>query len=81
MHGLSRLLMRACLIARLIQNSAPKDQLMLKSYTRLKDKYKNGYEKLKFATSKDLRDEILSDIHAKIEKLERILAASDKVAA
>lgn len=54
---------------------------MLKSYTRLKDKYKNGYEKLKFATSKDLRDEILSDIHAKIEKLERILAASDKVAA
>ena len=54
---------------------------MLKSYTRLKDKYKNGCEKLKFAISKDQRDEILSDIHEKIKKLERILAASDQVAA
>ena len=54
---------------------------MLKSYTRLREKYKNGCEKLKFATSKDQRDEILSEIHAKIKKLERILAASDQMAA
>ena len=54
---------------------------MLKSYTRLKDKYKQGCEKLKFANSKDQRGEILSEIHARIKKLERILAASDQVAA
>lgn len=54
---------------------------MLKSYTRLTDKYKHGCEKLKFATSKDQRDEVLSEIHGRIKKLERILAASDQVAA
>lgn len=54
---------------------------MLKAYTRLRDKYRHGREKLKFATSKDQRDEILSEIHAKIEKLERFLAASDQFAA
>jgi hypothetical protein len=54
---------------------------MLKSYTRLTDKYKHGCEKLKFATSKGQRDEVLSEIHAKIKKLERILAASDQVTA
>lgn len=54
---------------------------MLRSYKSLKDKYIHRCDKLKFATSKDQRDEILSEIHAKIEKLERILAASDQVAA
>jgi hypothetical protein len=54
---------------------------MLKSYARLKEKYKTGCDKLKFATSKDQRDEILSEIHVKIKKLERILAASDQMAA
>lgn len=73
--------MLASLIAVTNQNSAPKDQMMLKSYTCLKDKYKSGCEKLKFATSKDQRVEILSEIHGKIKKLERILAASDQVAA
>jgi hypothetical protein len=63
------------------QNSAPKDQMMLKSYTRLKDKYRCGCERLKFATSKDQRDEILSEIRSKIKKLQDILAASDQVAA
>lgn len=52
---------------------------MLKSYIRLTEKYKNGCEKLKFATSKGQRDEILSELHAKIKKLERILAASDQI--
>ena len=54
---------------------------MLKSYTRLKDKYRSGCDRLKFATSKDQREEILLEIRAKIRKLERILAASDQVAA
>lgn len=81
MHDLIGELMLACLIACKNQNSALKDQIMLKSYTRLKDKYKSGCEKLKFATSKDQRVEILSEIHTKIRKLERILAASDQVAA
>lgn len=54
---------------------------MLKSYTRLKDKYRSSCERIKFATSKDQRVEILSEIHAKIKKLERILAASDQVVA
>jgi hypothetical protein len=53
---------------------------MLRSYKSLKDKYRNGRDNLKFAISKDQRDEILSEVHAKIEKLERILAASDQVA-
>lgn len=63
------------------QNAAPKAQIMLRSYTSLKDKYRHGCDKLKFATSKDQRDTILSKIHEKIEWLERILAASDQVAA
>jgi hypothetical protein len=63
------------------QNSAPKDRMMLRSYRCLTEKYKRGWERLKFATSKDERDEILLDIHAKIKKLERILAASDLVTA
>ena len=54
---------------------------MPNSYTRLKHKYKSGCERLKFAISKDQRVEILSVIHAKIKKLERILAASDQLAA
>lgn len=54
---------------------------MLRSYTSLQNKYRHGCDKLKFATSKDQRDAILSELHAKIEKLERILAASDQVAA
>lgn len=54
---------------------------MLKSYACLKETYKHGCEKLKFATSKGQRDEILSEIRAKIKKLERILAASDQVTA
>jgi hypothetical protein len=54
---------------------------MLKAYTRLTDRYKHEHNRLKFAISKDQRDETLSDIHAKIKKLERILAASDQVAA
>jgi hypothetical protein len=54
---------------------------MLKAYTRLTDRYKHEHNRLKFAISKDQRDETLSEIHAKIKKLERILAASDQVAA
>jgi hypothetical protein len=54
---------------------------MRKSYARLTDNYKHGCDKLKFATSKGQRDEVLSEIHTKIKKLERILAASDQVAA
>lgn len=63
------------------QVSAPKDRIMLQAYTRLTEKYKHGRDKLKFATSKGQRDEALSEIRAKIGKLERILAASDQVAA
>jgi hypothetical protein len=63
------------------QASAPKDQIMLRAYTRLTERYKHGREKLKFATSKSQRDEALSEIRAKIRWLERILAASDQVAA
>lgn len=51
------------------------------SYTRLAEMFKRGCHKLKFATSKDERDEVLSEIRVKIRKLERILAASDQVAA
>jgi hypothetical protein len=53
---------------------------MLQAYTRLTDKYKHGRDKLKFATSKGQRDEALSEIRVKIQRLERILAASDQVA-
>jgi hypothetical protein len=59
----------------------PKDQIMLQAYTRLTEKYKHGRDKFKFATSKGQRDEALSEIRAKIKKLERILGASDQVAA
>lgn len=54
---------------------------MLQAYTRLTEKYKHGRDKFKFATSKGQRDEALSEIRAKIKKLERILGASDQVAA
>ena len=54
---------------------------MLQAYTRLTEKYKHRRDKLKFATSKSQRDEALSDIRAKIKRLERILAASNQVAA
>lgn len=54
---------------------------MLQAYTRLAEKYRHGRDKLKFAISKGQRDEALSEIHARIKKLERILAASDQVAA
>ena len=63
------------------QVSAPKDRIMLQAYTQLTEKYKHGRDKLKFATSKGQRDEALSEIRAKIKRLERILAASDQVAA
>ena len=54
---------------------------MLRSYTYLAQKYKHGSEKVRFATSKDQRNEILAEIRIKIQRLERILTASNQVAA
>jgi hypothetical protein len=77
----SNVLVSTCLILRPNQVSAPKDRIMLQAFTRLTEKYTHGRDKLKFATSKGQRDEALSEIRAKIKRLERILAASDQVAA
>jgi hypothetical protein len=54
---------------------------MPKVYTRLADRYKHEHDRLKFAFSKAQREEILSEVHAKIEWLRNILAISDQLAA
>jgi hypothetical protein len=55
------------------QTSVPKDQIILKTYSRLVERYRHEHDRLKFAVSKGQRDDILSDIHGKIKKLDEYL--------
>lgn len=54
---------------------------MAKAYTSLLSRYQHEHDRLKFTLSQHRRSEIMGSIRQKIEKLEKILTASDQVAA